>query len=67
MDNFAPFHEVDDDVWDRVFRINVTALLRLTRAVVPLMLYGGMLIPTAAPRSAGTSSSWYPRFLEEHF
>ncbi|WP_427008437.1 SDR family oxidoreductase [Pseudarthrobacter sp. H2] len=41
MDNFAPIHEVDDDLWDRVFRINVTALMRLTRAVVPLMLAAG--------------------------
>jgi NAD(P)-dependent dehydrogenase (short-subunit alcohol dehydrogenase family) len=41
MDNFTPVHEVDDDLWDRVFRINVTALMRLTRAVVPLMLDAG--------------------------
>ena len=41
MDKFAPIHEVDDDVWERVFRINVTALMRLTRAVVPLMLEAG--------------------------
>lgn len=41
MDNFAPIHEVDDDLWDRVFRINVTALMRLTRAVVPLTLEAG--------------------------
>jgi NAD(P)-dependent dehydrogenase (short-subunit alcohol dehydrogenase family) len=41
MDNFAPIHEVDDAVWDRVFRINVTALMRLTRAVLPLMLEAG--------------------------
>ena len=41
MDNFAPVHEVDDELWDRVFRINVTALMRLTRAVVPLMLEHG--------------------------
>jgi NAD(P)-dependent dehydrogenase (short-subunit alcohol dehydrogenase family) len=41
MDNFAPIHEVEDDLWDRVFRINVTALMRLTRAVVPLMLEAG--------------------------
>ncbi|HEY8699346.1 MAG TPA: SDR family NAD(P)-dependent oxidoreductase [Arthrobacter sp.] len=41
MDSFAPIHEVDDDTWDRVFRINVTALMRLTRAVVPLMLDAG--------------------------
>lgn len=38
MDNFAPIHDVDDELWERVFRINVTALMRLTRAVVPLML-----------------------------
>ncbi|QDW31529.1 SDR family NAD(P)-dependent oxidoreductase [Arthrobacter sp. KBS0702] len=41
MDNFAPVHEVDDAVWERVFRINVTALMRLSRAVVPLMLEAG--------------------------
>jgi NAD(P)-dependent dehydrogenase (short-subunit alcohol dehydrogenase family) len=41
MDNFAPIHEVDDERWERVFRINVTALMRLTRAVVPLMLEAG--------------------------
>jgi len=41
MDNFAPIHDVDDDTWDRVFRINVTALMRLTRAVLPLMLEAG--------------------------
>ena len=31
----------DDDPWARVFRINVTALMRLTRAVVPLILDAG--------------------------
>lgn len=41
MDNFAPIHEVDDELWERVFRINVTALMRLSRAVVPLMLDAG--------------------------
>ncbi|WP_426979412.1 SDR family oxidoreductase [Pseudarthrobacter sp. O4] len=28
-------------LWDRVFRTNITALMRLTRAVVPLMLGAG--------------------------
>ncbi|MDP9986185.1 NAD(P)-dependent dehydrogenase (short-subunit alcohol dehydrogenase family) [Arthrobacter oryzae] len=41
MDNFAPIHDVDDETWERVFRINVTALMRLTRAVLPLMLDAG--------------------------
>lgn len=41
MDDFTPIHEVDDAMWERVFRINVTALMKLTRAVVPLMLDAG--------------------------
>ncbi len=38
MDNMTPVHEVSDDVWQRVFRINVEATMRLMRAVVPAML-----------------------------
>lgn len=41
MDNFTPVHEVTDEVWERVFRVNVTGIVRLTRAVVPLMLAAG--------------------------
>ena len=41
MDHFAPIHEVDDATWERVFSVNVTALMRVTRAVVPLMLEAG--------------------------
>lgn len=41
MDNFTPVHEVSDEVWERVFRVNVTGIVRLTRAVVPLMLAAG--------------------------
>ncbi|MGW1680841.1 SDR family NAD(P)-dependent oxidoreductase [Saccharopolyspora sp. NPDC002376] len=37
-DDFSPIHEVTDDVWQRVFALNVDGLFRLTRAVVPVML-----------------------------
>jgi NAD(P)-dependent dehydrogenase (short-subunit alcohol dehydrogenase family) len=38
MDNMTPVHEVSDDVWQRVFRINVDGTMKLMRAVVPSML-----------------------------
>ncbi len=41
MDDFTPIHEVSDAVWERVFRVNVEGIMRLTRAVVPLMLEAG--------------------------
>lgn len=37
MDGFLPPHELDDATWDRVMNVNVTAIMRLTRAVLPLM------------------------------
>jgi len=41
MDNMTPLHEVTDAVWERVFRVNVTAMFKLTRAVIPVMLAAG--------------------------
>ena len=38
MDNMTPVHEVSDEVWNRVFNINVTGTMKLMRAVVPAML-----------------------------
>ncbi|WP_394770632.1 SDR family NAD(P)-dependent oxidoreductase [Lacisediminihabitans sp.] len=38
MDNMTPVHEVSDEVWRRVFAINVEGTMKLMRAVVPAML-----------------------------
>ncbi|CAN5256400.1 SDR family NAD(P)-dependent oxidoreductase [soil metagenome] len=38
MDGFLPSAELQDDVWELVMNVNVTAIMRLTRAVLPLML-----------------------------
>lgn len=37
MDRFEPLGEVDDDVWDRVMAVNVTGMMRVTRALIPAL------------------------------
>jgi NAD(P)-dependent dehydrogenase (short-subunit alcohol dehydrogenase family) len=37
MDGFLPPGEIDDQTWERVFAVNVTSMMRLTRAVLPIM------------------------------
>jgi NAD(P)-dependent dehydrogenase (short-subunit alcohol dehydrogenase family) len=41
MDDFLSPEEVDDATWDRVFAVNVTSMMRLIRAALPVMLAGG--------------------------
>ena len=41
MDGFLPTAEIDDATWERVLNVNLTAVMRLTRAVLPLMLEVG--------------------------
>jgi len=38
VDDFSPIHEVSDALLERVFNVNVFGVIRLTRAVVPLMM-----------------------------
>lgn len=38
MDNMTPLHEVSDAIWDKVMAVNVTGMMKLTRAVLPIML-----------------------------
>jgi NAD(P)-dependent dehydrogenase (short-subunit alcohol dehydrogenase family) len=40
-DDFSPAHEVSEEVWRRVFAVNVDGTFRLIRAVVPAMLEAG--------------------------
>lgn len=41
MDNYLPLGDLDDATWDRVVDVNLTGLMRVCRAVLPVMLGGG--------------------------
>ena len=41
MDDFTGIHDVSDATWERVMRVNVSGVMMLTRAVIPMMLEAG--------------------------
>ncbi|AXK46152.1 SDR family NAD(P)-dependent oxidoreductase [Brachybacterium saurashtrense] len=59
MDGMTPLHETDDQLWERVFSINVTGTFALTRAVLPRMLEArrGSIVHTASEASLRGSAA----------
>ncbi|MEK4231034.1 SDR family oxidoreductase [Solibacillus sp. FSL H8-0538] len=41
MDDFSPIGDVTDDMWDRVFEVNVKGVMRATRQAMPIFLEKG--------------------------
>jgi NAD(P)-dependent dehydrogenase (short-subunit alcohol dehydrogenase family) len=68
MDHFVPVTEVDDDLWTRVFDINVTAQMRVCRAIVPLMAArgGGAIVNVASKAGLGGAGAGASYVASKH-
>lgn len=68
MDGFLPLGEVDDDTWERVMRVNVTAPLRLTRAALPLLIAdgGGSIVNVASEAALRGSAAGVAYTASKH-
>lgn len=63
MDHFLPLGEVDDATWNRVLDVNLTGVMRLSRAVLPVMERSQLAMATmppvmAQPDAIATVISW---------
>lgn len=57
MDGFEPTAEVDDATWERVMRVNLTAPMKLSRAVLPRFPEGGGTIVNVASEAGLRASA----------
>lgn len=68
MDHFLPLGEVDDATWSRVLDVNLTGVMRLTRAVLPVMRAqgGGAIVTVASKASLGAGASGVAYTASKH-
>ena len=68
MDAFLPPAEVDDATWQRVFDVNLNAVMRLTRAVLPPMLEAarGAIVNVSSEASLRASASGVAYAASKH-
>jgi NAD(P)-dependent dehydrogenase (short-subunit alcohol dehydrogenase family) len=68
MDGFEPTAEIADETWDRVFAVNVTAMMRLTRGVLLRMLErsAGSIVNVGSEAGQRGSAAGTPYTTSKH-
>jgi NAD(P)-dependent dehydrogenase (short-subunit alcohol dehydrogenase family) len=68
MDHFVPVGDLDDELWDNVLAVNLTAPMRLCRRLVPLMAGrgGGAIVNVASVAGLGGSGAGAAYISSKH-
>jgi len=68
MDGYAPLGDLDDMTWGRVVDVNLTGLMRVCRAVLPVMLAqgGGIMITVGSRASLGAGPAGLAYATSKH-
>lgn len=59
MDHFLPLGDLDDETWNHVMDVNVTGVMRLSRAAIPVLEArgGGAIVTVASKASSGAGAA----------
>ncbi len=68
MDHFLPLGDVDDATWQHVLDVNLTGVMRVSRAVLPMMERGGggAIVTVASKASVGAGASGVAYTASKH-
>jgi NAD(P)-dependent dehydrogenase (short-subunit alcohol dehydrogenase family) len=68
MDHFVPLGELDDELWQHVLDVNLTGVMRLSRAALPVMVAqgGGSIVTVASKASLGAGASGVAYTTSKH-
>jgi len=68
MDHFVPLGDLTDDLWNRVLDVNLNGVMRLTRAVLPVMELagGGAVVTVASEASLGAGAAGVAYTTSKH-
>lgn len=68
MDNMTPLHEMSDDIWNKVMNVNLNGMMKLSRAVLPLMLtnHAGTIVNVGSEASLKASMAGTAYTVSKH-